>query len=81
MENAPKPIDGRVVEVVTPAMGGGQPMVELFFVALSDDMAANEAVRTFFSSTDEGVKIRSVAPLSATTVEALDMILGEVRRA
>jgi hypothetical protein len=81
MENAPKSVDGRVVEVVTPRLGGGEPVVELFFAAHNYDMAANEAVRLFIESTDEDVKIRSVGTISANTLEALGMKPGAVQRA
>jgi hypothetical protein len=80
MGSARKPAGGRVIEVVTPRLGGGEPLVELFFAAHDYDMAANEAVRLFTKSTHDDVKIRSVGSVSAGTLELLGMKPGSVQR-
>jgi hypothetical protein len=69
-----------VVEVVTLRLGDGSPAVELFFAAVDDDATATETVRKFIQSTDPDTKIRSLATLSAKTIEALGLKPGDVWR-
>jgi hypothetical protein len=75
MTDAPK--DGRVVEVVTPRLGGGEPAIELFFVALDDDPEAVEAVRSKWQYSAE-TKVVALTKLSANTVKTLGMRRGEI---
>lgn len=69
--------DGRVVEVVTPRLGGGEPAIELFFVALDDDLEAVEAIRSKWQYSAD-TKISSLTKLSAANVKALGMRRGEI---
>jgi hypothetical protein len=81
MENSANAVDGRVVEVITPRLGGGEPLVELFFVRHNYDMAANDAVRRFIKSTDESVKVHSIGHISAQTLDLIGIKPGAVYRA
>jgi hypothetical protein len=70
---------GRIVEVRTPVMGGGTPLLELWDAAIPEKQTAEAAVRQAAgASADTPVVAAEV--LSENTLNGLGLKPGEVRR-
>ena len=72
---APSTQAGRVVRVSTNGENGGDPILELFAVAVDDDQGALDAFHQQFVVYEGGTEI--VGPLRSATIAMLTLIDGQ----
>jgi hypothetical protein len=68
---------GWIVTVSTPAVGGGEPAVEVYFVAIADQVDAIEAVRAAYGAT-QGALVTAHQEISKSLMAALSLKGGDV---
>jgi hypothetical protein len=72
---APSTQAGRVVRISTNGENGGDPVVELFAVAVDDDQGALDAFHRQFAVYEDGAEV--VGPLRLETLALLTLTGGQ----
>jgi hypothetical protein len=73
----PEPPLGWIITVATPRLGGGDPSVEVYYVAISDQIDALDAVRAIAGSAP-GAMVVAHQEISKSLMAALSLKPGDV---
>jgi hypothetical protein len=74
----PEPPLGWIVTLSTPRAGDGTPLMKVYYVAISDQTEALDAVKASAGVRPPGAEIVAHQPISESLISALSMKPGDI---